>query len=150
MELVMKRFEELTTTELYEILKVRAEIFVVEQNCVYQDLDEKDKYAYHVYMKDENGIQAYLRVLDKGVSHQEHVAIGRVLSRTRREGLGTKILKEGICVAKERLEAEFVWLEAQVYARSLYEKQGFVQVSDEFFRILMDNSTNRDDILQTQ
>lgn len=131
MELVIKRFEELTTTELYEILKVRAEIFVVEQNCVYQDLDEKDKFAYHIYMKNENGIQAYLRVLDASVSH-EYTAIGRVLSRTRRQGLGTKILQEGIRVAKERIGAEKIWLEAQVYARSLYEKQGFVQVSDEF------------------
>lgn len=131
MEVVIKRFEELTTLELYEILKVRAEIFVVEQNCVYQDLDEKDKRAYHVYMRDEEGIQAYLRVLDRGVSH-EYVAIGRVLSRTRRQGMGTRILKEGIRVAKEHLKAENVWLEAQVYARSLYEKQGFVQTSEEF------------------
>ena len=131
MELVEKRFEELTTLELYEILKVRAEVFVVEQNCVYQDLDEKDKQAYHVYLKNEEGIQAYLRVLDAGVSFPE-VGIGRVMTLKRRCGLGTQILKEGIRVAKEKMNADTIKLEAQVYARSLYEKEGFVQTSEEF------------------
>ena len=131
MNLVMKRFEELSTEELYEILKVRAEVFVVEQNCVYQDLDEKDKYAYHIYMKEDNRIQGYLRVLDVGIAHK-HVAIGRVLSTIRRQGIGTKILQEGIRVAKEKMHAEAIWLEAQVYARELYEKQGFEQISEEF------------------
>ena len=131
MELVVKRFEELTTLELYEILKVRAEVFVVEQNCVYQDLDEKDKQAYHVYLKNEEGIQAYLRVLDAGVSFPE-VGIGRVMTLKRRCGLGTQVLKEGIRVAKEKMNADTIKLEAQVYARSLYEKEGFVQTSEEF------------------
>lgn len=131
MELVEKRFEELTTLELYEILKVRAEVFVVEQNCVYQDLDEKDKQAYHVYLKNEEGIQAYLRVLDAGVSFPE-VGIGRVMTLKRRCGLGTQVLKEGIRVAKEKMNADTIKLEAQVYARSLYEKEGFVQTSEEF------------------
>ena len=131
MELVEKRFEELTTLELYEILKVRAEVFVVEQNCVYQDLDEKDKQAYHVYLKNEEGIQAYLRVLDAGVSFPE-VGIGRVMTLKRRCGLGTQVLKEGIRVAKEKMNADTIKLEAQVYARSLYEKEGFVQPSEEF------------------
>ena len=131
MELVVKRFEELTTLELYEILKVRAEVFVVEQNCVYQDLDEKDKQAYLVYLKNEEGIQAYLRVLDAGVSFPE-VGIGRVMTLKRRCGLGTQVLKEGIRVAKEKMNADTIKLEAQVYARSLYEKEGFVQTSEEF------------------
>lgn len=131
MELVEKRFEELTTLELYEILKVRAEVFVVEQNCVYQDLDEKDKQAYHVYLKNKEGVQAYLRVLDAGVSFPE-VGIGRVMTLKRRCGLGTQVLKEGIRVAKEKMNADTIKLEAQVYARSLYEKEGFVQTSEEF------------------
>ena len=65
MELVIKKFNELTIEELHEILKVRVAVFVVEQNCPYQEVDDKDKYSYHVYFRDENGIQAYLRVIEK-------------------------------------------------------------------------------------
>ena len=85
----IKRFEELSITELYEILRVRAEVFVVEQTCVYQDLDEKDKNAYHLFCEDNGNVTAYLRILDKGVSYPE-ISIGRVLTSQsgRRKGLG--------------------------------------------------------------
>lgn len=131
MKLYVKHFDELTVNELYEILKLRSDVFVVEQNCVYPDLDDKDQDAYHVFLKDDSGIQAYLRVLDRGVSFED-VAIGRVLSIKRRCGLGSRILQAGIEVAREKFGAPRITLEAQVYARSLYEKQGFVQTSGEF------------------
>lgn len=131
MELVVKHFSELTAFELHEILRIRSQVFVVEQNCVYQDVDGKDTDAWHLYLKDENGIQACLRVLDKGVSFEE-AAIGRVVSLKRREGLASRLLQEGIRVAREKFGAERISLEAQVYARSLYEKQGFRQTSEEF------------------
>lgn len=131
MDLVIKRFEELTTEELYEILKVRAEVFIVEQNCVYQDIDGKDKHAYHVFLKDDTGIQAYLRVIEKGVSFKE-VSIGRVLTLKRGIGLGRQILLEGIKVAKEKLNADSIRIEAQTYAKGFYEQAGFRQVSEEF------------------
>jgi len=131
MDLVVKRFEELTLNELYEILKARAEVFVVEQNCPYQDLDEKDKRAYHVYLKDESGIQAYLRVVDKGVSFEE-VSIGRVLTVKRGFGLGKELMLAGIKVAKEKLRADKIRIGAQSYAKGFYEEVGFKQVSDEF------------------
>ena len=82
MDLYVKRFEELSAGELYDILQLRVAVFVVEQQCAYQELDGKDFCALHVYLKDEAGIQAYLRVLDKGVSFEE-VSIGRVLTRKR-------------------------------------------------------------------
>lgn len=131
MELVIKKFEELSVYELYEIMKARVDIFVVEQNCPYYELDDKDQNAYHVFYRDEEGIQAYLRVLDKGVSFEE-AALGRVISRKRRCGLATKLLQEGIKVAREKYGATELRIEAQVYARTLYEKVGFVKVSDEF------------------
>ncbi len=131
METFIKRFDQLTTDELYEILSLRVSVFVVEQNCPYQELDGNDKGAYHVWLKDENGIQAYLRVLDKGVTLEE-VAIGRVVTRQRRIGLGSRILETGIDVAREKFGADRIMLEAQVYARGLYEKAGFRQVGDEF------------------
>ena len=68
MEIIIKKFNELTLDELYEILKIRVSIFVVEQHCPYNEIDDKDKNAYHIYIKDNNQIKAYLRVLDKGVS----------------------------------------------------------------------------------
>jgi ElaA protein len=131
MELLVKRFEELTAEELYEILKIRVSVFVVEQNCPYQEIDDRDKHSFHVYLKDNDGIQAYLRVVDKGVSFDE-VSIGRVIAVKRRCGIGSKILSEGIKVAKDKLKATTIKIEAQSYAKGLYEKQGFSQVSEEF------------------
>ena len=131
MDLVVKRFEELSVEEIYKILQVRVEVFVVEQNCVYQEIDDKDKYSYHVFLKDDTGIKAYLRVIDKGVSFED-VSIGRVLTLKRGCGLGNIILLEGIKVAKEKMNANRIKIEAQSYAKEFYEKAGFKQVSEEF------------------
>lgn len=131
MNLVVKRFEDLTTTELYEILKVRAATFIMEQNIHYLDPDEKDKFSYHVFLEEAGEIKAYLRVLDKGVSFEE-VAIGRVLTRERGTGLGHRILKEGIRVAKDLLKAEEVVIESQSYIQKFYEQHGFERISEEF------------------
>jgi Predicted acyltransferase len=131
MDLVVKRFEELSVEEIYKILQVRVEVFVVEQNCVYQEIDDKDKYSYHVFLKDDTGIKAYLRVIDKGVSFED-VSIGRVLTLKRGCGLGNLILFEGIKVAKEKMNADRIKIEAQSYAKEFYEKAGFKQVSEEF------------------
>jgi ElaA protein len=131
MDLVIKRFEELTVEELYEILKARAEVFIVEQNCAYQDIDGKDKHAYHVFLKDDTGILAYLRVIEKGISFEE-VSIGRVLTIKRGCGLGKILMLEGIKIAKEKLNADKIRIGAQCYAKAFYEKVGFRQVSDEF------------------
>ncbi len=131
MDLVVKRFEELSVEELYKILQVRVKVFVMEQNCVYQEIDDKDQHAYHVFLKDDRGIKAYLRVIDKGVSFEE-IAIGRVLTLERGCGLGNRILFEGIKVAKETMNADRIKIEAQSYAKEFYEKVGFKQVSEEF------------------
>ena len=131
MTLHVKRFCELTADELYDILALRVSVFVVEQQCPYPELDGLDKTAFHVWLQDESGIQAYLRVMDRQEG-REYVSIGRVLSVRRREGLATRLLQEGIRLAQSAFHAEAIYLEAQVYAKSLYEKQGFRQISDEF------------------
>lgn len=131
MEIVVKRFEELSLEELYEIIKIRVAVFCLEQNCLYQDLDEKDKNAYHVYIKEDDKIKAYLRVLDRGISFEE-ISIGRVLTVERGTGLGNRILEEGIRVAREKMGADKIKIEAQTYAKGYYEKFGFQQISDEF------------------
>ena len=131
MELIVKHFDELTTRELFEILKLRVAVFVVEQNCPYQEVDEKDRGAYHVWLQDDGGIRAYLRVLDRGVSFPE-ASIGRVIAVQRRQGLGTRIVREGIRVAREKFGADAITIEAQTYAAKLYENLGFCQTSEEF------------------
>ena len=131
MEIVVKKFEELSLDELYEILKIRAEVFVVEQNCVYQDLDGVDQEAYHVYLKENGRIVAYLRVMDKG-KRLDEVSIGRVISLKRRCGVGSLLMREGLCVAKEKFGAKVIKVGAQVYAVPFYERAGFKVISDEY------------------
>ena len=131
METVVKQFNQLTVEELYEILKLRAEVFVVEQNCAYQDLDNIDKEAYHVYLREEGEMLAYLRVIDKG-KRLDEVSIGRVISLKRRCGLGTKLMAEGVKVAKEKYGAKRIKIGAQCYAKPFYEGCGFKQISGEY------------------
>ena len=131
METFVKTFNELSVDELYEILKLRADVFVIEQQCIYPDIDQKDRNSLHVFVKDRDEIVAYLRVLEKGISFDE-VGIGRVISKYRRKGLGTIVLKTGIQAAKEMYHADKIIIEAQTYAKSFYELQGFAQCSEEF------------------
>lgn len=131
MELVVKHFNELCTEELFDICRLRVSVFVVEQSCPYQELDDADKQAYHVYLKDDCGIQAYARVLPQGTTFDE-ASVGRVIAVKRRCGLGSRIVEAAVRVAKEKFDAGAIRIEAQVYARGLYEKAGFVQVSEPF------------------
>lgn len=131
MQLVAKSFSQLTTDELLEIYRVRVAVFVVEQNCAYQEVDLTDKLSYHLWLESENAIKAYLRVIPAGVVRKE-VSLGRVIAVERHQGLGTEIVKHGIAFAKEQLGAEEIVIEAQTYVRSLYEKLGFKAESEEF------------------
>ena len=105
MDLLVKTFDELSTRELYDLLRLRVDVFVVEQHCPYPELDGRDEAALHVWLQDETGIQAYLRIMDRGVS-SEYISVGRVIAAKRRMGLGTRILAEGIRLARERFSAE--------------------------------------------
>ncbi len=131
MQLCIKTFDELTAGELYEILRVRSLVFVVEQNCVYQDPDGIDLRSVHVYLEDKGEILAYLRVFRRE-GHTAEAQIGRVLTVARGKGLGRQVLDAGIRVAAERLQGDRIYLEAQCYAAGFYEKAGFRSVSDPF------------------
>lgn len=128
MELFTKHFNELTLDELYEILRLRNEVFVVEQNCPYQDLDDRDKDSIHIFIKEDNKIVSYCRVIKKGVDRNEK--IGRVLSTIRRKGYASKVVEKAIEVARKEYGSKTIELGAQVYAKSLYEKLGFKEVGD--------------------
>ena len=132
MEFEIKHFNELSTNELYEILKTRSEIFVVEQNCVYQDLDDKDQDAIHIFCwNDEGRIASCLRVFWKDKS--ERIAqIGRVVTLEHGAGLGGRMLHEGVEIAINKFGAKKIYLEAQQYAIGYYAKEGFKVVSEPF------------------
>lgn len=131
MELKIKKFDNLTVSELHNILKTRISIFVVEQECAYQEADDTDRRSFHLWFEEEGIIKAYLRIFKK--EGEENTAqIGRVLSVERRKGLATKILSEGINAAKELMNADGIYLEAQTYALSLYTKAGFSPCGEEF------------------
>lgn len=130
MSLKSKYFGELTTRELYEILKARAEIFVVEQNCVYQDLDGIDYDSLHVFYEEEDGkVTAYLRAFYKD---DDTVQMGRVLTLRHGTGLGGRLLKEGIARIRTKMHPSKIYIEAQCYAVGFYEKEGFQICSEEF------------------
>ena len=131
MEIEIKKYEELTLDELYEILKIRVNVFVVEQKCPYPELDDKDKKAYHVWLRENGMIKAYLRVLRAGVSYEE-ASIGRVLTTERGKGYGEKIFAKGIEIAREKFNADKIRIGAQLYAKGFYERFGFRQVSEKY------------------
>jgi len=129
LEMCVKRFPELTVDELYEIIRLRNAVFVVEQNCAYQEVDELDPGALHISLRDENGIAAYCRVLMRS---ENEALVGRVIAVRRRQGLGSKVVGLAMEAARERLGAERIRVEAQCYAAPMYEQLGFVKVSEEY------------------
>ncbi len=130
MNWILKHFSELSNRELYEILRVRVSVFVVEQTCPYQEIDEADFDAYHLFLTDESGhIRAYLRIFEKDA---DFVRLGRILTTERGTGLGLKLIFEGMRVSEELYGRRRFYVEAQSYAIGFYEKAGFRVVSEEF------------------
>ena len=107
---IIKTFSEISTQELYKILRLRSEVFVVEQDCVYQDMDNKDQKAIHLLYKQEEEIIGYTRIFKSG-DYYENPSIGRVviLKSERGKDLGKKIMIESIEYIKENLEAKKDW-----------------------------------------
>ncbi|MBN2637105.1 MAG: GNAT family N-acetyltransferase [Prolixibacteraceae bacterium] len=131
MKYIFKRFDELSNYELYEILKLRSEIFVVEQHCVYNDLDDFDKYAIHQFVKKNDKIIAYARLLKPGTRFCDF-SIGRLVvdKAERGNGFGTAIMNEAKKYMIENLKADRIKISAQQYLQQFYEKLGFVAVTE--------------------
>ena len=126
-----KAFSELTLEELYELLRVRSEVFVVEQDCVYQDLDGDDQASVHLWLTEEDKVVALCRVCPAG-THMREVSIGRVITTERGKGYGNQIMREGIAAAQEYFGAKVIDIEAQEYAKGFYAQVGFRQSSEPF------------------
>jgi ElaA protein len=127
----IKKFKELQVEELYEILRKRSEVFVIEQNCIYQDCDERDKKAYHLLGIENEEMVAYLRILEKGVSYNE-MSIGRVLvdQKHRGKGLARELLVKAIHFIEEHLNEKEIRISAQEYLVNFYKSLGFMIVSE--------------------
>ncbi len=126
-------FKELSTEELYTILQLRNEVFVVEQNCVYQDADNKDSISFHLSGWDGGNLVAYCRILPPGVSYTE-ASIGRVVSspQYRNKGYGKQLMNEAIIHTLAQFECNTIKISAQLYLQKFYEQLGFVKLSDSY------------------
>lgn len=132
MKLILKHFSELDASELYRIIQARIAVFVVEQDCPYQELDNKDINAWHLWYEDKEGIAAYARLLNKGVSYPDACSIGRVITIKRGTGLGLKLMQEAVRLVREKYGCKRIRIGAQLYAKGFYEKAGFVQSGNEY------------------
>ena len=132
MELVYKTFDELTSAEVYELLRARSEIFVVEQTCVYQDIDGIDYRSVHVFYKNDDGSVAGCLRLYTADMGQDVIQLGRMLTVKHGTGLGGKLLHAGVEYAKKHMNAKKIFLHAQKYAIGFYAKEGFEVCSEEF------------------
>jgi len=126
-----KWFRELSTDELYELLRVRSEVFVVEQNCPYQDLDGDDQVSVHLWLTMADKVVAVARVCPAG-THMKEISIGRVITTDRGKGYGRQMMLHAIDAAIEHFGATRIDIEAQEYAKGFYECVGFRQSSDTF------------------
>lgn len=122
----IKTFSELTTTELYEIIKSRVNVFVVEQDCPYPDLDDYDQKAIHLWAENNGEVLAYCRIFDKGIKYPE-TSIGRVVTTKngRGTGLGKQLIKYAIEIIENRLRTPEVRISAQDYLLKFYSDFGF-------------------------
>ena len=124
---VSKNFQALTTEELYKILALRAEVFVVEQNCPYQDVDGKDLHSIHVLGYINNQLVAYARVLGQGVSYQEYASIGRIVTSPSIRGkkFGHDLVDFSIKVCQKNFPGQPIKISAQAHLEKFYNKHGF-------------------------
>ena len=130
----IKKFSELSSYEIYEMLKSRSEVFVVEQNCPFQDCDDKDKNSYHLFLEENESIVAYLRILPKGLSFDE-ISIGRVLVKKehRNKGLAREMMLNAISFIENELNENSIRISAQSYLLDFYKSLGFKVVSDLYY-----------------
>ena len=134
MEIIAKKFNELELEELYEILKLRSEVFVVEQNCVYQDVDDKDQQSIHLMIKEDREVIGYLRL----ILYEDRAMMGRVVvsPRKRKLKLGYKLVDYGLDYLFDNYHYDGLTIEGQVRLEKFYNSLGFKRISKDF---ILDN-----------
>ncbi len=132
MKQVIKQFDELTVEELHKIYRLRCEVFIVEQQSTYLDVDDVDLPATHIWIEnDNNDIVAYARAIPPNITFDEP-SIGRIIARDRGRGYGKKIVNICIDYIFLHFSSSVIKIEAQVQAKGFYEKLGFMQTSEPF------------------
>ena len=133
MNFFIKSFKELNTTELYNILQLRSEVFVVEQDCVYQDVDFKDQKSLHVFFTKNDNIVAYTRIFKPG-DYFTNSSIGRVVvaASERKYGYGHDLMKVSIEAVKTHFKVDKITISAQKYLKKFYESHNFIQIGEEY------------------
>lgn len=131
LEWSLKSFDELTNNELYELLRLRNEVFVLEQKCIFLDQDNKDQKCYHLMGKDAGSLMAYSRIVPPGLSYQ-HPSIGRVVVSPFGRGkmYGVELMQKSIQSIQEYFGMEPIRIGAQLYLKKFYESFGFQQSSE--------------------
>jgi len=131
LDITTKQFNEITTKELYEILQLRSEVFVLEQKCAYQDLDGKDQKALHIIGKIDDKIVAYSRAFAAG-DYFNQASLGRVVvsKKERDKGYGSILMKASIKAIEEELKEKTIRISAQNYLKKFYNTLGFKEQGD--------------------
>ena len=131
MNWICKPFEELSPKELYAILQLRNEVFVVEQNCVFQDADDKDQPSWHLMAWSDDRLAGYTRLVPAGISYPE-TSIGRVVTfpKMRKSGIGKELMERSIQMIFQLWDKQPIRIGAQVYLKRFYESFGFQQCSN--------------------
>ncbi len=132
MNWIVKRYDELSRNELYTLLRLRAEVFIVEQNCPYQDLDDKDQQSYHVWCEQGGIMAAYTRIVPPGISYDGYSSIGRVVSSPefRGTGIGKKLMRKSVEVCEELFPAVSIKISAQFYLVKFYNGFKFQEIGE--------------------
>ena len=135
MNFVIKHYKDLTIDELYDIMVLRQEVFVVEQDCPYLDADGKDKIGWHVMLNNDEGqLMAYTRLLAPGVSYDKYSSIGRVVSsgKGRGKGYGKSVMDASIDAIIDLFPNHAIKISAQCYLLKFYNDLGFKEVGEEY------------------
>ena len=131
---ILKKFDELSPYELYALLQLRNEVFVVEQNCIFQDADEKDQLSFHLLGYCNNKLIAYTRIVPPGITY-EQASIGRVVTSpsVRGNGMGRQLMQQSIAALYNLFGRQTIKIGAQFYLKKFYESLGFQQASNIYF-----------------
>ncbi|WP_312137706.1 GNAT family N-acetyltransferase [Sphingobacterium sp.] len=132
MNWVIKSFDDLSAKELYRILQVRIDVFMLEQNCLYPECDDKDLKSKHLFLMEQDQCAAYARLLPPDVSYPNCSSIGRVVVHPnfRKQQLGQQLMKEAIQYQKNAYPNHVIRISAQLYLQAFYENLGFVRESE--------------------
>ena len=134
MEFVVKAFHNLNLDEFYRLAQLRSSVFVVEQNCVYLDLDDMDQKAHHVLGRINGKIHAYTRILPPGSVYESNPAIGRVITslKVRNKGYGKDLMKQSITACRQLYPGKNIIIGAQTYLLKFYNSLGFEEYGEEY------------------